>query len=127
MSSTAFDSTVQGLAAAERCSVAAQPRFGFWDLFYPWVLWYLIFYYLKGAGSWPPGAWRVARSLHSLVNICDHAIGPCLSRLTTIPTHAIACRSALQGCGLMRDLIAIHLQSSRTHHQCPFPENIVAG
>jgi len=40
---------LQGLAALEHCSLAAQPAFTFWDLFYPWVLWYLIFYYLKGA------------------------------------------------------------------------------
>ena len=41
--------SMQGLAAVEHCSLAAQPAFTFWDLFYPWVLWYLIFYYLKGA------------------------------------------------------------------------------
>ena len=39
---------VQGLAAVEHCSLASRPHFTFWDLFYPWVLWYLIVYYLKG-------------------------------------------------------------------------------
>ena len=29
--------------------MAQAPRFTFWDLFYPWVLWYLVIYYLQGA------------------------------------------------------------------------------
>ena len=60
----------QGLAATEGWSTVQAQRFTFWDLFYPWVLWYLVVYYLQGVPQRRASGQRAASAANYQSPIC---------------------------------------------------------